>query len=106
MASGLLYETQVLWLAIVFYVGIFIVENLRKPIGMGYLSSKPDESVLATVLSIESQTKSLLAALIAPLLGFLADQFGIGYSLAITAGILLIALPVYYARKEQSSPGD
>lgn len=99
MASGLLYETQVLWLAIVFYVGIFVVENLRKPIGMGYLSNKPDESVLATVLSIESQTKSLLAALIAPLLGFLADQFGVGYSLAITSGLLLLALPVYYARK-------
>ena len=99
MASGLLYETQVLWLAIVFYVGIFVIENIRKPIGMGYLSSKPDESVLATVLSIESQTKSLLAALIAPLLGFLADQFGVGYSLAITSGLLLMALPVYYARK-------
>ena len=103
MASGLLYETQVLWLAIVFYVGIFVVENLRKPIGMGYLSKKPDESVLATVLSIESQTKSIIAAIVAPLLGFFADQFGVGYSLAITSGLLLLALPLYYARKAKGN---
>lgn len=102
LIAGVLYETNILWLAVLFYVGIFVIENLRKPIGMAYISKKTDENVLATVLSVESQTKSLLTAIIAPLLGYLADQFGVGYSLAITSGALLVLVPFYYARRAKN----
>jgi len=49
--------------------------------------------VMASGLSVESQLTTLLMALISPILGALADSFGVGTALAcLGVGMLLVAL--------------
>jgi len=98
--SGLFFHYSFFILSIVFYVGLFIVENLRTPIGIAYVSELYKQDILATALSANSQAKSLMAALVAPILGFLADKFGVGIGLAVLAFVLLITSPIYLAKKK------
>ena len=79
---------------------MYLVENLRNPIGVAYVSELFNDEVLATALSTNSQTKSLLAALIAPILGFVADKYGVGISLLVIASFLILVSPLYFARKK------
>jgi hypothetical protein len=99
VAGGIFYELDILWVAVALFMGIFIIENLRKPIGIAYISDKLEDQTMATALSVESQAKSLFAALIAPLLGYFADSYGLGYGLALASVLLLIVAPLFLARK-------
>ncbi len=93
--SGALYLGNVLLLSIIFYIGIYIIENIRKPIGVAYVTEVLKKDVLATALSVESQVKTLFSVVIALLTGYLADQLGIGYALIIVSGIVLIISPLF-----------
>ena len=93
--SGALYIGNFLLLSIIFYIGIYIIENIRKPIGVAYVTEVLKKDVLATALSVESQVKTLFSVVIALLTGYLADQFGIGYALLIVSGIVFISAPLF-----------
>lgn len=93
LLCGFLYDRQYILLAVVFFVIIFLIENLRKPIGVARISEITDKDYLATVLSAESQSHSLITALLAPLIGFLADTLGLGESILIVSGLLLFLTP-------------
>ena len=79
---------------------IFIIENIRKPIGIGYYTEIFDSEILATALSFESQFKTLVAAILAPAIGLIADLFGIGYSLMIISGILICTMPLFSLKRK------
>lgn len=91
LGSGLAYRAELKLLAVVLYLGIYIIENLRKPIGIAYVSERMNQDALASALSVESQAETLFAAGIALLLGFFSNLFGPGIGLII---ISAIALPV------------
>lgn len=98
--TGFMYENQWIVFSCVFYIGIYLVENLRKPIGISYVADVVNKDILATALSAESQAHTLVAALLAPIFGFIADSFGLGYSLIIVSCGLLVFLPLYLLRKK------
>ncbi len=100
--SGLFYNLQLTAVAIVFFVLIYMIENMRKPIGISYVTDMLNQNILATVLSTESQAISLIAAIIAPLLGFMADKFGIGTGLILVSAITLITLPLFLVKDKAS----
>jgi len=100
LLSGILFEFNLVLMSVVFFVVIYVVENLRKPIGVSYLSETIDKDVLATVLSAESQAHTLIAALLAPLIGFIADQFGPGMAIIAAASIPLVIMPFYWLKKQ------
>lgn len=58
---------------ILVFVLLYVLQNLWRPILVGRFDSWCDESQGATVLSIESQSKTLVAMLLAPLLGAAVD---------------------------------
>jgi len=60
-------------LAIAAFVILAVLQNLWRPILIGRVASHADAAQTATVLSIESQAKSLFMAGIAPLLGWSVD---------------------------------
>ncbi|UCG26727.1 MAG: MFS transporter [Bacteroidales bacterium] len=91
--------TIVVILSIVLFIGIYITENIRKPIGIGYITELLNKDILATVLSTESQIKSLYAALLAPLLGFFADKYGIGIAMIIISSLVLVIVPLILIRE-------
>ena len=99
LLTGLFYNYSFFAVSIIFYVGIYLVENIRNPIGVAHVSDLYNDEVLATALSANSQAKSLLAAIFAPILGLLADQFGVGIALSSLSILLIVISPLYYLKK-------
>ncbi len=93
--AGLLFYLNLPLFSIATFVLIFIIENLRKPLGISLISDYFNKQTLATSLSVESQTNSLVAAIIAPAIGLLADSLGIGAAIAIISTLLLLSFPFY-----------
>jgi uncharacterized membrane protein len=87
-------------LSIMIFIGIYLIENIRKPMGIAYVTELLNENILATALSTESQVKSVYAALLAPLIGFLADAFGIGIALLLVSGFLLVLIPLFWIKSK------
>jgi hypothetical protein len=58
---------------------------------VAYISDQIESRVMASGLSAEAQLTTILTAIFAPSLGFLADYFGIGIALAVLgAGLLAV----------------
>ena len=97
IAGGLIVvaigTTHAFWLpsaAIFPFVLLYLLYNFRKPFTVGYVSELVSSRVMASGLSIQSQLKTILSALAAPLMGFIADRAGIGWALC-AIGLLLLA---------------
>jgi len=101
--SGLFYNLGFAWIAILFFLLIFVIENARKPIGVSYIADLIKKDILATTLSVESQIKTLFTAVIALLLGYLADRFGLGPALAIISGVFVLVFPLFRLRSNSKS---
>ncbi len=99
--SGIFYNTGLLAVSIALYVGIYLIENLRRPMGISYITDMMHRDILATALSAQSQASSLVAAVVALLIGFLADLYGIGWSLAVVSILLISASPFCMAWERQ-----
>jgi len=105
VVSGVLFTGEariMVAMGILVFIGIYLVENLRRPIGVSYVAEILRKDILATALSTESQVKSIYAALLAPLTGFLADKFGIGISLVIVSSIIIVFFPILLVRKKKN----
>jgi MFS family permease len=89
LLSGLSYGWGILAPAALLYVGVYVIENLRKPMGIAYVTELMNQDALATALSAESQAETLFAALIALGLGFAADRLGPGLGLAACSAVCL-----------------
>ncbi|MFH2115343.1 MAG: MFS transporter, partial [Spirochaetota bacterium] len=76
--SGVAYALGLPALSILLYIGIYLLENLRKPMGIAYVSERMNQDALATALSAESQAETVFAAVIALALGFASDLWGPG----------------------------
>lgn len=90
LLSGFFYAVHLPLPAVIFFILIYINENLRKPVMTGYLSAQVGNSVLTSILSVQSQLKTILTALIAMSFGIIADIWGIGAALLIISGFFLI----------------
>ncbi|TAJ11966.1 MFS transporter [Marinilabiliaceae bacterium JC017] len=88
--AGVLHWFEINLGAIVVFGGIMVVQNLRRPLGVSYISEKFDDKIMATALSADSQSETLVAVIIAPLLGFLADSFGAGLAVGAVSSLLLL----------------
>jgi len=87
--SGLLQIFALRVLAVVIFFFLFILENFRRPINISYISDNIDHKTMASGLSVESQLKTLLMAIFAPLIGFMADKLGVGSAIAIAGAAML-----------------
>ena len=99
--SGVFFHYEFYFASILFYIGIFLVENIRNPIGVSFVSELYQDNILATALSTNSQAKSLFAAISALFLGFLADKFGIGIGLSALALLILFLTPLYWVKNKK-----
>jgi len=88
--AGVFAFVNLTFLAVIFFILIFLVENMRKPILTGLLADNVSNEILTSVYSAQSFYKTILTALIALSVGFLADQYGIALSLTVVSSVLLI----------------
>ena len=100
--SGVFYSLGVQYkniifniLTVVFFLFIFLIENLRKPMGITLIGNQLKKNILATSLSATSQIQSLFSAFFSIILGFLIDKIHLGPALIGVSIFLVILYPVY-----------
>ena len=96
---GLFFKFDMIFVSILFFIVIYIIENLRKPIGISYFSDLMNPDILATALSAESQAEGIFAALLAPLMGFCVDHWKLGNGMLIVGVVLLVLSPLFLVKK-------
>ncbi len=92
-------------LPVVIFVIFYLLQNLRKPIVIGLLSSRIPAAAMASGLSVESQSKTIIVAFLAPLLGYMMDTFGIGLSFIILAVSLGVIYPFIWLNEFKNREG-
>jgi MFS family permease len=102
VASGIAYNFNWTWLSVLFFAGILIIQNLRRPVAMSYLTDCFDERVMATALSTESQFETVFAAMIAPLIGLMADLLGAGTAILGVSVAMLLLFSVFRIRRAKA----
>jgi len=98
--TGIVFSLNIYVAAIIGFVVILVFENLRKPVGMALVADLSKHESWATTLSASSQAKSLITAMLAPLIGWLADKFNPGSGIAIATLLLLLIFPLYHLKAD------
>ncbi len=97
-----------LMLAIVGFVVLSILQNFWRPLLIGRVADRTRMDRMATVLSVESQTKSLFAAVLAPLLGLAVDlipvQTGLRFLPVGVVGLGISAVMLASSRSRGRQP--
>lgn len=88
--GGIFFHYSMHGLSILFFIFVYLIENVRKPIGVAYVTENFSSNSLATTLSVESLSKAIFASLVAIVLGFFADIFGVGIALSIVSGVFFL----------------
>jgi len=95
LAAGILTYLKLETLAVVCFIGMFLINNIRRPINVGVISDQISSRVMASGLSAESQLTTLFTAVFAPLLGYMVDRFGLGNGLSMLGMMMfLFFIPV------------
>lgn len=98
---GIFYLYELWIISLIAFVGIYIVENLRRPIMTGFIADNVENEVLASVISVESLLRTVMTAIIALAFGIIADNYGIGSAfISLTTFLLLSSIAINnYKRK-------
>jgi len=89
--AGVTANLQIISLSVVCFLGLYMINNIRRPINVGIISDQISSKIMASGLSTESQVTTIFSAIVAPLLGFLVDGLGVGNGITLI-GIGMIAL--------------
>jgi len=91
--AGLASWQNLTIISILVFLGFYVLQNLRKPMNVSFISDQISHKVMASGLSIEAQLTTLMVVILAPILGYIADHAGVGIALAIFGvGALLMYL--------------
>ncbi len=88
---GVFYTYDLWVISIIAFAGIYIIENTRKPILTGFIADQVPNEILTSVISAQSLLRTIITAVLALVFGLLADNFGIGISLAIVSLFLTLS---------------
>jgi MFS family permease len=91
LLAGLSTAWNILPLAVLSFIALYALQNLRRPMNVAYISDRIPHRTMASGLSVESQIKMTAVAIAAPVIGYMADSIGIGGALSITS-IFFLAL--------------
>ena len=83
LVAGIATWKNMIILSIAVFLGFYALQSLRKPMLVSFISDQISHQVMASGLSVESQFTTLLVAVFAPVLGKIADHYGVGLALAI-----------------------
>ncbi len=87
-AAGLYFDIYALPIA--GFVLFYVVHNIWRPLQVSHYDDHARAEEQATVLSVESQSKSVGILVLSPLAGYIADTAGIHGSLAMTGSVLFL----------------
>jgi MFS family permease len=96
--SGIFYMQELWVLSLLAFTGIYIVENIRKPILTGYVADHTPNELMVSVISAQSLIKTIMTATLALAFGLIADHAGIGVSILSVSGFLVLGILVLIAQ--------
>ncbi|MBN1950475.1 MAG: MFS transporter [Bacteroidales bacterium] len=99
LGAGLSHQYNLYIPAIILFLSILFIENIRRPAGVGIIADRFDSRILASILSVESQLSSILSAVFSFIIGLTADLWGFGYALVICSVMVLLLVPVLQIKK-------
>ena len=99
VAVGVSMRYNASLIAVVLFIGFYVLQNLRRPMTVGYVSEKIKGTVMATGLSAESQLKTIVVAVASPIFGALVDSVGLGWAMCALAVLPLAAYPYLRVQK-------
>jgi len=103
LTAGLSVHYLWYFIAILAFIGLYVMQNIRKPLNVGYISDTISSGVMASGLSVEAQIVTIITAIFAPLIGWLADVYGIGIALIVIGIIYLAMFPISAVRNVSPS---
>ena len=80
-------------LIILLFIVLLLLENLRKPSAVAEITITGQDEIYTSVLSVMSQLTSIFAALLVMIIGYSADNYGLGIGITVASGIMLILYP-------------
>lgn len=83
-------NTGSILLIVLLYLMVYLLKDIRKPIFVDVCDDYMEKHQRATVLSVESQLKAIITIVLAPLVGLVADNFGVGLVMLILGLLMLI----------------
>ena len=86
--SGISTHYDVQLLSIFLFLVLYVLQNLRRPMNVSFISDKIPHKMMASGLSVESQLTTISMAIMAPIMGILADLLGVGTALLIMGAIM------------------
>lgn len=91
---------QLKWnaLSIFFFALLFVLQGVRKPMSVAFISEKISSRIMATGLSGESQLRSLFSALFSFLMGVLVQYAGLSIAIIIIGLSALVFYPLVRIR--------
>jgi len=90
VSTGLFYNYNLWVLSLIAFIGIYIIENIRKPILTGFIAEEVPNEILTSVISVQSQLKTIMTAILAFVFGLCVDYFGIGKAFLIISLTLVV----------------
>ena len=99
LLSGIFNNFGFQIVSIILFLGLYISQNLRRPIMVTYVSEKIPEDILATGLSVESQLKTLIIVVLSPILGFIIDTFSLSIGIIFCGLIIILFYPLIKLKK-------
>ena len=99
LLAGLATWTKVYALSIAAFLALYFLQNVRRPMLVGYLSEVIPHQAMATGLSVEAEVRALLMAGLFPLIGLLADRVGVGLALVMVALGGAVLCPILRVRQ-------
>jgi len=88
--GGIFMQIRLYSVTIAAYVALYVLQNLRRPLCVSYISDRVHGRVMSVGLSVESLTKVILMAVLAPVFGYFADAAGVGFAILLAGSLMLV----------------
>lgn len=99
LGSGIFYYFGYELYAVLLFVAVYFLENLRRPTVISVIATNTEKKALSTYLSIDSQLKSLFTMVMSPLIGLAADKISPGAGVALLSLLILLLFPLLRVRE-------
>jgi len=95
-----------LWLAVVAVLAIGVLRAVIWPLYLAWINHRLDSSVRATILSMSGQVDSIGQIASGPLMGGIANRFGIRYGLIGSVFLLIPVIPLLFTQLKNGQADD
>lgn len=88
--SGMAFLYEFWAISLLAFAVIYIMENIRKPLLTGAIADQVPKEILTSVISAQTLLRTVFTSILALVFGWLADRFGVGFSLFSISLLLLL----------------